>query len=90
VRVRKTTATVTTMTTATSTTTARLADARACLVGTPGRPTPFAGEQVTGHVLDAVPGWMAAPTQYPDLATGVPQVRHDLPPERAGAAGDQD
>jgi hypothetical protein len=32
---------------------------------------------------------MAAPAQHPDLATGVPQVRHNLPPERAGAAGDQ-
>src|SRR5918993_1202874 len=50
----------------------------------------LAGGQIAGHVLDAVPGLVAVPTEYPHVRVGVPQAPDDVASERTGAAGDQD
>jgi hypothetical protein len=50
----------------------------------------LAGSQIAGHELDAVPGLVAAPTEYPHITAGIPQAPADEAPERTGAAGDQD
>jgi hypothetical protein len=50
----------------------------------------LAGGQVTGHVLDALPGLTAAPAEHPYLAAGLLQPAHDGAAERTRAASDQD
>src|SRR5215207_18830 len=50
----------------------------------------LAGDQIAGHVLDAVPGLVAVPTEYPHVRAGVPQASDDVASESTGAAGDQD
>ncbi len=51
---------------------------------------PSPGGQVTGDELDAVPGVVAAPTEYPHVASGIPQAPDEESSERAGAARNQD
>ncbi len=50
---------------------------------------PLAGGQIADHELDAVPGLVAAPTEYPHVTAGLPQAWHDEAPERARDAGNQ-
>ena len=47
-------------------------------------------EQVTGDVLDALRGLVGASAEHPHVAACGLQPRNDVPPERAGAACDQD
>ena len=51
---------------------------------------PLAGGQIACHELDAVPGVVAAPTEYPHVTACIPQAPDEESSERTGAAGDQD
>jgi hypothetical protein len=48
------------------------------------------GEQVDGHVLDAVVRGAGVSAQHADLMSGGAQQRDEATSEGAGAAGDQD
>src|SRR5829696_1113887 len=51
----------------------------------------LAGGQIAGHGLDAVPGLVAVPTEYPHVRAGVVvRASDDVAPERTVTAGDQD
>ena len=53
------------------------------------RPDPLAGEQVTGHVLDAITGRVTVPAEYPQVPAGVPEPREQLASQRPRTAGNQ-
>jgi hypothetical protein len=51
---------------------------------------PVTGGQVTTHKPEAVLGLLAAPAEYPHVASSIPQALDDVASERTGAAGNQD